>query len=273
MKYTEFYVKNLRKEKYINYFNEHRTIFLDQSPNAIVLFETRELEHLEFTLKYTYSQLQNNFWSAYIFCSPINVDGIKSMLQGYNVHFVVIDTEFNRKIEDINDYNRLLLSKRLWKYFISQGIEKILLFQEDSILFRTGVEDYLQYDYIGAPWNNKKHGKMCPLEYGNGGLTIRNTQLSLKLLQEPYKSRIDVFCESKNDGKNENKNEKKINEDKYFSIGFYLLRIDYGLLSIHLPELNIAKEFSIEQVYAENPVGGHQYWICKPDYKDLFHIS
>jgi len=28
MKYTEFYVKNLRKEKYINYFNEHKNILI-----------------------------------------------------------------------------------------------------------------------------------------------------------------------------------------------------------------------------------------------------
>ena len=150
-KYTEFYINNLGKCEQLQ-----KPIFLDQSKNAIVLFETRDLKHLEFTLKYTYSQLQNNFWSAYIFCSSKNIDGITKMMDGFeNIHFVTIENEFKKSISDVSDYNKLLLSKRLWKYFQKNGIEKILLFQEDLELVLKIIYNTIILEHLG-----KLHTKM-----------------------------------------------------------------------------------------------------------------
>ena len=30
--------------------------------------------------------------------------------------------------------------------------EKILIYQDDTMLFHNSIEEFLKYDYIGAPW-------------------------------------------------------------------------------------------------------------------------
>lgn len=79
----------------------------------------------------------------------------------------------NEPINSIGDYNRLLLSKRLWRNLTS---DRVLIFQHDSMLLREGIEDFLEWDMCGAPW-------AWNLEYGcNGGLSIRNPKTMMKII-------------------------------------------------------------------------------------------
>lgn len=80
----------------------------------------------------------------------------------------------NEEINSIRDYNQLLLSKRLWRNIQS---DRVLLFQWDSFLLKEGIEDFLQWDYIGAPWRFQAHG-------GNGGLSIRNPKMMLEIIDK-----------------------------------------------------------------------------------------
>ncbi len=70
-------------------------------------------------------------------------------------------------------YNRLLTSERLWK---SLPADKVLIFQQDSALLREGIEEFLEWDYVGAPWKFQEHG-------GNGGLSLRDKNAMLKVIQ------------------------------------------------------------------------------------------
>ena len=56
------------------------------------------------------------------------------------------------KINNANDYNRILTDYTFWA---DLDYDKVLIFQHDSLLLREGIEDFLQYDYIGAPIKNK----------------------------------------------------------------------------------------------------------------------
>lgn len=78
----------------------------------------------------------------------------------------------NEPIHSIRDYNRLLTSKRLWRNI---STEKVLIFQWDSELWRTGVEDFLEFDFCGA---NIKNIPSCM----NGGLSIRDSKAMLKII-------------------------------------------------------------------------------------------
>lgn len=75
------------------------------------------------------------------------------------------------------EYNRLLLSTAFRK---SIKGEHVLIFQTDTVLCRASphaVDDFLQYDHIGAPWASAPH-----LPCGNNGLSLRTKSKALQVL-------------------------------------------------------------------------------------------
>ncbi|KAI0127790.1 hypothetical protein BJ170DRAFT_595648 [Xylariales sp. AK1849] len=69
-----------------------------------------------------------------------------------------------------------------WLYeVVLQPAEWLLVFQTDSILCansRQNINDYLDYDWIGAPWNpNGRYG-------GNGGLSLRRVSAMVEVLRD-----------------------------------------------------------------------------------------
>ncbi|KAK1979957.1 hypothetical protein LZ30DRAFT_751036 [Colletotrichum cereale] len=75
----------------------------------------------------------------------------------------------------------------LWLYeTVLQPAEWLLVFQTDSILCansKRNINDYLEYDWIGAPWN--PGGRWG----GNGGLSIRRVSAMIDILK--YQQRVD----------------------------------------------------------------------------------
>lgn len=70
----------------------------------------------------------------------------------------------------------------LWLYeTVLQPAEWLLVFQTDSMVCANSphnINDYLEYDWIGAPWNpNGRWG-------GNGGLSIRRVSAMIQVLRE-----------------------------------------------------------------------------------------
>lgn len=82
------------------------------------------------------------------------------------------------KINSLHDYNKLLTSVDFWERLYEY--EKVLIIQHDSSLLRFGIEEFLEYDYIGAPWMFQNKG-------GNGGLSLRTPSVMIKCLSKfPY---------------------------------------------------------------------------------------
>jgi hypothetical protein len=48
--------------------------------------------------------------------------------------------------------------------FIEFG--RVLIFQMDTMIYKSGIEQFYEYDYIGAPWNPKF--KISDSNVGNG---------------------------------------------------------------------------------------------------------
>lgn len=84
----------------------------------------------------------------------------------------------------INNYNEMLLNKHFWEHFLKYN--RILIFQHDSCILREGIEEFYNWDYIGASWNwNDKHP-------GNGGLSLRNPWIMLKvILAYPWNNNLN----------------------------------------------------------------------------------
>ena len=176
---------------------------------AAVIVDTRRLslyqvitEHLFYLPKYT---------KLYIFSSEDN----RHLQEMLNCEFHVVE------VNDIRGYNKLLKSKNFWNKIKE---ENVLIFQEDSRLLREGIEDFYEYDYIGATWD------FYPF-VGNGGLSFRHKSAMLKVLE---------ICNPEND----------INEDVYFSWGC-------NVLKLNLAPVNVANKFSCETQFHLGTLGYH----------------
>jgi hypothetical protein len=153
---------------------------------------------------------------------PINTDWLvefKKMLPR-NWEYMAIK---NHNIKSLNDYNNMLTSKVLWEAI---PFDKVLIFQQDSNLLRTGIEEFLGWDYIGAPWKFQEHG-------GNGGLSLRTKEFILKVIEKfPY----DVSREGY--------------EDVYFSNHI-------AEVGGKLAPRSICEQFSCESIFTLGTLGYH----------------
>ena len=77
----------------------------------------------------------------------------------------------------VSAYSRLLAHPKFWQ---AMHADKVLIFQTDSVLCSASpfsVDDFLAYDYIGAPWIQANHA------VGNGGLSLRSVRKMLHITQ------------------------------------------------------------------------------------------
>lgn len=124
-------------------------------------------------------------------------------------------------ISNSNDYNKLLTSIEFWE---SLPYDKVLIFQHDSGLLRRGIEEYFDFDFIGAPLYHIDFPAM------NGGLSLRNVKPMIHCLKDqPFKYG---------------------NEDIYFC--HQLQKLGYKL-----PTKEIAKTFSVETIFGLGSLGYH----------------
>lgn len=67
----------------------------------------------------------------------------------YDRHLEVIKLP-ERHFESVNSYSKLLLSGAFYELF--NDSEFILIYQLDCFAFHNNLEEFLSYDYVGAPW-------------------------------------------------------------------------------------------------------------------------
>lgn len=159
---------------------------------------------------------------AVIVENRFNVDAIVEAHKKYlPVDWNVL--HINAPISTEQEYNLLLTSKEFWE---SLPFEKVLIFQHDSLLLREGIEEFLQYDFIGAPIAT------IPFPMMNGGLSLRSKAKSLEVIEKmPY-------------------TDTNVNEDCYFSACM-------SSLGGNLPTKEVAQTFSVETIYSLGSLGFH----------------
>ena len=114
-----------------------------------VLIEFREFSHLEFLLRNTIIKLPS--WSHTVVCGNKNENFMRKICSQ-----ICKDTKSTINIVKLDidnltpsDYSSLLATKHFGNNFYG---EKILLYQEDTMLFHNNIYPFLEYDYVGAPW-------------------------------------------------------------------------------------------------------------------------
>ena len=124
---------------------------------------------------------------------------------------------------DAQAYSKVLLSAHFWAMLRAQHV---LVFQLDSILCSLSpwkVHDFLEYDYIGAPWIDRFYG----MDIGNGGLSLRKVKTMIHIIKTfPLEGRYE-------------------NEDIYFAQGVYDLA-KQKKYPVRIPPVHVAAKFSYE---------------------------
>ena len=154
-----------------------------------VLIEFRELYHLEFLIRNAILKIGNT-WSYTIVCGNLNYDYCLKIVGNMNIKVI----KLNIDNLDVNNYSKLLCSKEFWNLFNS---EKILIYQEDTFIFKSNIMDFINWDYIGAPWpSNSNEDKLI---VGNGGFSLRSRKVMLDIIDKfPYDGTAEdiYFCKN-----------------------------------------------------------------------------
>ena len=151
----------------------------------------------------------------------------------------------------LETYNSVLKDANFWKQI---GDEKCIIIQDDGILINgENIDDYLSYDYVGAPWSDTKGNEYIKNNInsdlvGNGGFSVRDVNKMIQICNEFVKEKNDLFYHNINE----------IPEDVYFIQHLVAKKCNVA-------PFNIARQFAIEQVPVMNSVGFHKFW--------LYHMS
>lgn len=127
----------------------------------------------------------------------------------------------------MRDYNHFLINVTFWKAL--SEYDRVLIFQTDSRLLRSGIEEFYLYDYVGSPWVFQPHGF-------NGGLSLRNPKKMAEICERFAYSGIE-------------------NEDVYFSNTMHKYPTLYKLAP-----REVGLKFGVEAVFALGSLGIHAPW-------------
>jgi len=226
-------------------------VIVKNNPLEAVLIEYRVFPHLEFLIRNAILKLGDK-WSHTVVCGNLNYDFMVAMCANISPEITVIKTDYDNLNQ--STYSVLLASKSFWEMFTG---EKILLYQEDSCIFKSNIDDFLQWDYIGAPWPKTQND--TPNCVGNGGFSLRTKQCMIDVIDRI--SIYDTNMTSSTSDYMRNNGMTVCPEDVYFSKNMQ----DYDIGTV--ADWDSAFAFSSESVCNGDSFGGHNFWLSDEKWK------
>ena len=169
-------------------YRRHSPTIQTNSPRnkyAAVIIETSANFLLEFACRNALYYLGPS-WSLVVYHSHSNSAIVKYSLRALPVEFRLLPTS----LADVGEYNTLM--KTLWFWDSLSSFSKVLLFQTDSILLSRHIDEFLAYDYIGAPWDFSTNDRVrkaiqngtMSSTVGNGGFSLRSVAAMRKVVEK-----------------------------------------------------------------------------------------
>jgi hypothetical protein len=196
-----------------------------------LIIEPREHKAFNFVINNFLSCLSDE-WGIIIFHGNKNKEYVQNIINNLEeIYKSRIINLINLNVENLTleSYSNLFFSKEFYDYIPTNTF---LVFQTDTIILKenkNNINFFLEYDYVGGPWAANKL-------VGNGGLSLRKKNKMLEILESKKAS------------------ENPIHEDAFFSCD-----ID-DKIAYNVPSCEIAKMFSVETIFYENPFGIHKCW-------------
>lgn len=136
------------------------------SENVAVIFESALHSALELVVRNVMYYLKSK-WSIIIYHSSENEYFVKNVLKDLpNIEYRLPFTP----IYSVSEYNQMMKN---YNFYESLKAKKVLIFQTDSLMLKSGIDRFMQNDYIGAPWP-RSH------EVGNGGFSLRSVPVMME---------------------------------------------------------------------------------------------
>jgi hypothetical protein len=246
-----------------NFFMKHLIIpkIKKKSNYEAVFIEFRKFPHVEFIIRNSILQLGKN-WSHTVVCGNNNYEMMMNICNEISIDINIIKYPF--EINNQTDYSKMLTTSEFWNKLYG---EKILIYQEDSFIFKNNIQDFMHFDFIGAPF--PKNVNDTPNLVGNGGLSLRNKGKMLEVIEQKTVENTIFNSSTLN-------YMKKVNlefppEDIYFSKNMQELEIG------KVADWDSAFQFSTESINNPNSFGGHKFWLSDKNWKErikkLFPLS
>lgn len=162
--------------------------------------------------------------------------------------------------------NWFRLSMDFWGQ-IPQGLQHALIFESDSMILRGPgcVEEFLEYDYVGPPWNTSMRWgrKFAFAQGGNGGLSLRSRGTMIAAVKSDFNQKnVDYECDKYFRGCPKGRPKRRFpqNEDGEMVEILTSMAKDGRLASRTFPPREDAFRFAVEQVFHPSPCGFHNPW-------------
>jgi hypothetical protein len=216
------------------------------SKYIIMTVDNRENELTLLSLKF--ALLNTNGWKMKVYTSSkASHYYTKELPHADVVCHPLLESKF-----DIDIYNDILEDHDTWKDLAAAGYEYALIVQDDGTIVRPGIEAFLEYDYVGAPWvdnpeNAYIKAKVNTSLVGNGGMSLRNIKKMVEVCKTCEHSKHTLFYHNIN----------RIPEDVFFVK--HLVKA-----GANLPDAGTASKFSIEQIVNPQTIGYHKFWAYHP---------
>lgn len=228
----------------------------DSHKRCVLCIDNRKNYMNIVTTLITFRNLEPDTWGFVFIGSTESVKYMQEMLtfdkekECHNVFFFT-DPRLNMPRFNINVYNDILKDEATWSLIKETGFDKCLIIQDDAALFRPGIEKtFLRYDFVGAPWQpcQYNYDNIGPHLVGNGGLSLRSVDLSLRVTRETTThEKRSLF----------NKNLMIKPEDVFFIQ-------EMRKMGGSIPDLNDAAKFAMEECESLTALGVHKFWVYLP---------
>ena len=187
-----------------------------------VIVEPRRHPALSFVLRNVVMNLSAD-WKILIFHGKDNREYVKDIISTMEDTSRFL-TPIQLEIDNLSfeQYNAVLMNHAFYRCIHT---ETILIFQTDAMILEPSkLNDFLEFDYVGAPWPTGN--------VGNGGLSLRKKSKMLAIA-----TTVNHF---------------HVNEDMYFSM--------QKVIPLKKPTVEDAKRFAVETVFYDSPFGIHAPW-------------
>jgi len=192
-----------------------------ENTRAALIVETRADPFLPMVIRNVMHFLGPR-WNLYVVTGDPSYQMLCGELSGWGVPLARLAPGTWRI--SIEDYNELMTSPGLWQQFHEN---QVLVFQADALLTGPNIDDFLGYDFIGAP-----AGQLDEEYIVNGGLSLRSTRLMVDCVARGGQRPPGML------------------EDIYFTN-------QVRAMGVPMPNFATAARFSVESVYRGHPVGVH----------------
>lgn len=214
--------------------------------NAVII-EPRKHVALDLVLS-NFNKNLDNHWKFLIYHGNLNEEYTREIIISNKMDNRCKMISLNIDNLTINDYNKLLYSQIFYEHI---DTDYFLMFQTDTLIsskYKNNIYAFLEYDYVCAPWKNLN-------KVGNGGLSLRKKSKMIEMIQKGGYV--------KNDGEFHY-------EDRFFTN----TTGDNIDITLNIPTVETAKQFSVETIFSDNSFGLHKPWnYLTPQELDLLKIN